>query len=1472
MQPENPCLTSKSKAEWRDHQERLKLELQNQESKKFEQLAAALISRLLDVPIAVASSGFQYGADAGPAGRQGRRFRLECKKYGDNSSLSERELLGEIDQALVRDEALEAWFLIATRMVSEQTQQTLIQHGERQGIPIEVIDWGQDHEVAPLAALCAFAPELVEEFVSSSASEDARALQAVSGDAIERLRRDLQSWCLGFDSLRARSLETLNRIWDSPRVSMAALGQNAAGGAQEKKVKRSAVHEALNAWWQGPAKADTPAAVVGMAGAGKTWATLDWLVDSQDDQPIVLIVPSSAATTGTSSITEIGVKELLAQRLYEMTEVRDPDHWFRRLNYLLKRPANEGPVLTVFIDGLNQEPSVQWVRLLQVLQAETFEKRVRIIFSTRNFHFDERLSALCRLIASPKRLDVGNFDKDPGGELDQMLAFESLRQTDLHDDVIEWACVPRLFNIVVRLREKLVGSGQITVHRILWEYGRDSFGERNQRSFSSNEWINWLRTIAREFRDNLREYSLQSLGETVARPDFNTDDVYARLSEIIDGPFATLDDSGELEFNPVIVAHALGIALLDHFRRATSPSFETLQAGLAEWLDPIAGFDERADILRAAVSILVTQERAAEPPVPGVLVTAWLRSQNIPEEHLQELGALAPNFPDALLDAVEHSGRHYHDAARLRAVDALRAIPRTDSTALTQIVTRARRWLSEVPSKVVDPGTYTVLGVELVSRDRSPGLLKAEVPSIIEGFPLVETLPIFETEAVASVYSGIPSVCWEGLRWLCLFNEDDADETAAALRELSEEIRRRQPESGVKPDLPERVAVRLLGLTGRDEDEDTAALIYAHTHRKYTYEKDYLPRPGKSIFVLERRHAETALNDTEVKLVLRVQRTRELWLDPTFEPPESFVEELRAAADCIDVEQIGRSQYSTTDDHVLRELQPALARCAPDLLADLIRRKMRSIATSPPEARYWCGIQATNHLVLAGEAEIGAARALRLNGKENDEKNEDYITNKLLLMEIRDLEARTQFDTLIQADLKNLKDIPPDFSAVLRPLTADDIDALIDCYHRGTQKQQNDLLILLSYHSQVLSDNAWAWIEDYAKENSYKCRWAEFQILVQADPIRFGQFLAADDWSWEPGESFQINHYGSEALIEATSDLPFNDVAPKLAPWLLLSAARRRGTKPDEVRLAAATLSQWFMGDSVKESNRGLNVDANDFEPVLQHAPEIVEQWLEGCSGPTAEFQNRAHSSIFRPLCEALLAHDPCRGVQLWRVLYKYVKFFRYIGEANVDSLWHMAFRAPDSPAVKALREEIAELEYCHTDQALLDLAIAASYNNESDWLTNRIEADQASTLTWKRKRAEVLAGFTSNNALPVADAWPDGEIQTNYADLSVTSARYKWTEACARHWWQVFLKAPNPEEAYAAWVLFLRSADRRAWVWMQQDIESARDSDDFFNLKMVHFQLNLEKLKSAMKEREDKFDREFLYSQVSKGVGPWAR
>jgi hypothetical protein len=774
------------------NQEKLKAELQADESAlKLENLGGALLGRLLGMPIAIAKSGFQHGGDAGPAGAQGRRFRLECKKYSDTTSLRDRELLGEIDHALGRDEALEAWFLIATRNVSEQLAQDLMQKGERLGVPVVVIDW-KDHELAPLAALCAFAPDLVEAVFSKEVGALARALQPAATDTIAALRRNLQSWCLGYEALRKQSHEKVQRIWNQPRTSNAELGQNAAGGAQPHKVKRQSVHEALTKWWQGPAQRDSPAAILGWDGVGKTWTALHWLVEGLDNQPVLLAVPS-AALASLSGVSEMAVKQFLAGRLYDITGVRHVDHWLRRLDYLFKRPIGEGPVLTVFFDGMNQEPSVPWLTLLKVFQGEAFAGRVRVMASTRNHHFEDRLSRLRGLVVPAVPVAVEVYDAFPGGELDQMLAFEGLTQAELHPDLVELARTPRLFKLVVRFRDKLVDAGQVTIHRLLWEYGRDAFGDRAGKSFSEAEWREWLKEIAKRYRDGVQEFSLRTLGETASRPDLSEKEVYARLSDIIDGQFARPGPSGSMQLTPTVVAHALGAALLAHLNTMSAATATILDSEVTAWLDPIAGLDQRAEILRAAVSILVEHGNAAGTPAGGVLVTAWLQTQNVTDGHRRELAILAPHIPDALLDAVEQSDPHAHSSARLWAVNALRAIPRIEGPPLTAIVVRVRSWYSVVSREVnnradanpeferlradryrlrigVDASRpLTVLGLALQLVDRADGALPAVAPSILEGFPLAKLLPCFEAAAVAGAVRGHTDG-WEGLKWLCRLN------------------------------------------------------------------------------------------------------------------------------------------------------------------------------------------------------------------------------------------------------------------------------------------------------------------------------------------------------------------------------------------------------------------------------------------------------------------------------------------------------------------------------------------------------------------------------------------------------------------------------------------------------------------------------------------------------------------------------
>ena len=87
-----------------------------------------------------------------------------------------------------------------------------------------------------------------------------------------------------------------------------------------------------------------------------------------------------------------------------------------------------------------------------------------------------------------------------------MLAFEHLQRQDLHPELIPLARRPRLFALVVKFRDRLVQAGSITPHRLLWEYGKDTLGPQGARSFSEQEWREWLQTLARNVLDNARQF------------------------------------------------------------------------------------------------------------------------------------------------------------------------------------------------------------------------------------------------------------------------------------------------------------------------------------------------------------------------------------------------------------------------------------------------------------------------------------------------------------------------------------------------------------------------------------------------------------------------------------------------------------------------------------------------------------------------------------------------------------------------------------------------------------------------------------------------------------------------------------------------------------------------------------------------------------------------------------------------------
>ena len=1538
-------------------QERLKAELSTDaQGGNLEKLAAALVGRRLDVTVPVARSGFQHGGDAGTAGRQDRRLRIEAKRYGETTALDARALGGEIDQALRRDPALEAWLLVTTQAVSEQVEQSLVQKSEDVGVPILILDWKGDG-LADLAALCASAPDIVSSLISRSAGRAATALRPFADAAIARIQRDLQSWCLGFEAVRATAKAQLGQLWTSPRVSTALLGQNAAGGAQPHRITRASVMQGLDAWWAGPAADDSPAIIFGWEGDGKTWATLDWLVARSNDLPIILTIPSSAVSP-ISSVSEMSVRRLLADRLFGATHVRTPEHWLYRLNRMLKRPVDEGSVLVVLFDGMNQEPAVRWLDLLKVLQGPAFAGRVRVLASTRTLHFETTLSYARGLIIAATPQAVEPYDTEADGELDQMLALEGLSRADLHPDLLPLARRPRLFPLVVRFREKLRESGDVTVHRLLWEYGRDTFGVRAGRSFSEFEWRAWLAEIARKYREEgTQSYSWPELSASAARPDLGHQEVAARLSDIIDGRFAQKNPNrpGVFELDPVIVSHALGAALLNALDTVTPVQPATVENTLNAWLDPIAGLDQRAEILRAAISIFVERGGPDGSPIGGALVMAWLQSQNLTDQHRREITGLAVALPGPLLNAVEASTDQAFASARLVAVNALRSIDRRNPAVLAVIVERLKSWCAIIPCARGDednplekarnerlqarlgmtaPTEVEVLGVWLRLVEQDAGVLGSTAPSIIEGFPLAAALSVFKAAAVAQAVTA-RQTCWEGLKWLVLLNTVDEQPAREALRILAHTTAAEKTAPEIEPRLAGRAAALLLWMAGDECDEIDASRIDSGLELGWNYETDYLADPANSGFPLERRHASLVLLDSAQPVTSRVQRSHEMWLDPTFEPSPAFVAELVAWATSVNVAALDLGIWGTSEDYHFEMAEPALARVAPDLLADLTRKKLQLLASRTSETRYAGAILAPQHLLLTGSRESEAARSLRQSHVEPSAKTETHVRNKLLILELLEASGDDQHRVLTEADLEI---VLPDLRQVLRPLSASYAEAA----PRSPARRARDLVTFFCRDGAQIPEALWAWLVEIAFGTS-DSRSLAFEALTRADGERFARELLERDWSWSPTVSPWENHWGSGALIAGAGSTPFDELAPRIAPWRLLEAVRCRGADPGDVRLAAAIFDRAFSGvqlstpelgvslsidwtsdstgprpftvggdleannedagDQMAALQRLLDLDARrksgeravravqvaveriqearrsgaslylmhvapeDMRCVANHAPELIDRWLEGMGEVTQDFQRRVQlaEEAFLALCETLLAHDPAQGVMLWRALRRALRT-RYPGRGEVEALLHIAFRVPAADAVLDLRSRI--LEAASSDEALYHVVLAAEANGAGAWLRGVIGQDLASASPRRVRRGLVLKTFTVG-AGGAEDAWPEGQANSSYEILRRQAARSVARDGWARHWCRQYLAAATPAEAYAAWKLFMHSADQRAWLWLLDEVETILDAP-FREPKLLNFTVNRPELQRMMKKKHDRLKELFLGRKPSEGIGPW--
>ncbi len=1534
---------------------RLKNLLQTAQVNDVEKLVAALFGALLDCNVFVSKSGFQFGADAGTATSEGINIRFECKRYSDGTALSERELLGEIDQALDRDPFLEAWVLVTTRNVNEQLASSLIRRGSKAGLPVVIVDW-QSHEFSRLAALCTVDSTKVGEFISTEARHLVEEIAEAAKRFLERLKREIQSWCLGYANLQQASHQHLQRIWVDEVFSHGNTGQIMSGGTRgQLRIRREAPHAAFSSWW---IQSDNPSplAVVGREGIGKTWVCVDWLTENLDDLPIVLLVNASF-THGISEPTESDVVELIAGQLFRLIAVRNLEFWIERVKRYLARPVSDGPTILLYLDGLNERRSVKWARLVQIVYETDLCGRIRLFISTRPDHFqnDLRNGRICQ--PQMTRIEVLPFDKTDGGELDQLLGKHGLSRTDLSSQLIDICCNARLFSLVVRLRSSLNGVADVTVHRVLWEYGRDELSIRSDRAFSPTDWTEWLKQVAANYRSGSSLNSRLSIEDSVNRPSLERHEVYERLSGIIDGQFASSDEFGNVTLDPKLVEHALGLQLVAELSQYAGVIDRDEAEAVQTFLEPISGLDVFAEILRAAVNISICTTNVSES-TRTILVNAWLQCQNFPDGHAEDVLSLSVPLCPSLLNLTEREHFHYQERAASLSLAALQLAIKSGGCTQQLIVERIVSWFKIIPLGLNSrrlaneqfeirqrseielqigtavPGARSILGLDFE-------LINDEIDSrigvgiqLIQNIPLLVCKPIFERFAV--IHSIVPQDrIFRQLDWLCLLNERDNRDTNSMLREIANDIVARPPEQGVHDQLPSKCASTLLWLSTEQADAEEAERNRPAIGRHWNYESDYLPDPFQSLFALERRHVSTVLTNASTQIFARLRRVQEFFVDPTIQYPEAFVAELARAASELDTTQVDSGIGQTESDYVFDICLPAIAAVTPPSLRMLVDKRLSEINGSDRRALYWRVMKSVRVFIAIDDSAI-SYQQLRTVCLSLDGQDRWLTESHLLFHELFSQHAFDQCSALLRCDLDGLLN---DFAYVLREISSSEADRLVREFGDGNEEMRLRLLVLFSFAAVEISSEVINWMFREALDVHENIKNLAFLVLAKLAPAEFGERLWESNWKWQRAIPAYQSQYGSLALIHGTVSEPFDTVASRVTPSLLLYAIRLRGSQPADIAFGTSILQSILrtspvlaesdlrfdvdvpqeqeltvnlrldygnelsdfsgiltdqMINSVNVRRRDANlrfreyiletqkkggdlllspIDPRDIDDCLRVDLELAKNLLDGMDQQSSDFRKRVQRAelFFLALCESLLQSNPDIGCRLWKALREVLQS-RYTGAAKVSELLHIIFRVSDSAQVDALRLELFDLCNCNTDKQLFEIALASQYNGLGRWLASQIEQDRSSQVAWKVRRSYVLEAFTIGNPVSLNEAWPCGPIDSELAELRHWSARRRVQEAFSRHWWREYVSAAHSVAAYRAWILFLDSSDRRAYLLTKDAHEAFAEKTELNRRKWAHLKLNKNNMDRAFEENEKKFEEQFLHRSIAKEISPWRR
>jgi len=909
----------------------------------------------------LARSGSQSGKDAVSDSSSGISLAAEMKRYGQGSTLSRRELLGELSEVTQALPDLDLWVLATTTEIGDREAEGIKQQSEQSGLEILILDSRTDGS-GYLNIFCAKYPDVIKNFCQRNCKdikleELDLSLKSIQSHInfeiwVKQLHELLDTAVFGYEGARRKAFQWLLKHIDNQIESMAVFLQDIGLNDKNRRppITRTSLNAQFNTWWKNRNIDLKHAVLLGEEGTGKTWAVMAWLSSKFNGETGPILLPvTSIQLTGAFDLYEL-IVEILIKRCG-----KNETFWKKRLKGWMNHLEMGKPLFLLYMDGLNEKPNLAWGSLIMQSNSQAWYGSVVILITSRKEFYQTK-------VASPllgiKNIEITGYDDaelqeelDRAGVSDSVIIPEELRSLIRK---------PRYCDLTLRFFPDLLGSGDLTVERLLYQDYKERAAKKLRQPVTDEDFNQILCGLATKYLHGTHNFAKADLSQIIP----GADESGAILQEIIDGGLLvkTNQKAAPYRVESRRLIYGLGMLLADHVNNELHQSTEEYTSIAETWLEPQPDMELKASIVGTAVfiSIMINDYPAK---ARQALLRIWIGSRNMTE--LQER-AVSGYLEDCVQDVVKiadifWSSSHDNGIAQERLANAF--LRHRDNPKVKPILVNAcKRWMSYVNinghpfDRLSNNGNVDELKEDLFKRLGQKVVVGEIVIFYGRQFFIVEDDNLLRMARFAMLLisagdrgSFIDSFFQWAISRRLMGKHSEFDEVAWVLRLANEDM---WPEfapeiTGMAVSDSETLKKAAHLLLSCMENREATELrekylrdLYPATMLQLEYEKD----PYASIFALSRREDyEPCMARNDLNLWHIIMKLNKYLADPNIIAPDVFITRLNEAALKLPIAGYHGAFSSTVEDHQIDTYKPILARFAFQHLGNLMRSAVHTL-------------------------------------------------------------------------------------------------------------------------------------------------------------------------------------------------------------------------------------------------------------------------------------------------------------------------------------------------------------------------------------------------------------------------------------------------------------------------------------------------------------------------------------------------